>query len=62
MNNFWREFPEIDKDLMKIKNIIKESIRSNENIVEDPLLGLINSGGKTPASGLRAAFRKIWKV
>lgn len=52
MNNFWREFPEIDKDLMKIKNIIKESIRSNENIVEDPLLGLINSGGKL----LRPAF------
>lgn len=52
MNSFWGEFPELDKDLIEVRELLKKNVRSNEKIIEESLLELINSGGKM----LRPAF------
>lgn len=52
MDNFWSDFPEIYNDLAEVKKLLVKSVSSNEKIIEESLLNLINSGGKM----LRPAF------
>lgn len=52
MNKFWRDYPEVSKELDIIKNIIKKSVSSSEKYFEESFLPLIEDGGKM----LRPAF------
>lgn len=52
MSAFWKEYPDIENDLMKVKNIMLENVRCTEKNIEAALVDLINSGGKM----LRPAF------
>jgi heptaprenyl diphosphate synthase len=46
MDKFWDKYPHIQADLEKVINVMKDNARNKENIIEDALLDLINSGGK----------------
>lgn len=52
MSTFWKEYPEIESDLEKVKNIMMNNVKCSEKNIETALEKLINSGGKM----LRPAF------
>jgi len=52
MNSFWNEYPNIQSELEVVSKIIKNNIKTNEKVIENALLELLNSGGKL----LRPAF------
>lgn len=52
MNNFWNDYPNVQMELEAVSKIIKNNIKTNEKVIENALLELLNSGGKL----LRPAF------
>lgn len=52
MSEFWKGYPEILEELIDVKKIIKESIKSREKYIEESILPMVNGGGKM----LRPAF------
>lgn len=46
MLQLWEKYPHIKNDLENIKNIMKENINSGEKYIDEPILDLIDSGGK----------------
>lgn len=52
MEELWDGYPDLMDDLQNVKDVMKNSIKTNEKYIEKPLLDLINSGGKM----LRPAF------
>lgn len=52
MNSFWNKYPQLQSELEDVKDIMKKNVKTNEKYIEEPLLELIDSGGKM----LRPAF------
>ncbi|MBS4538879.1 polyprenyl synthetase family protein [Clostridium sp. D2Q-11] len=52
MNSFWDKYPQLQRELEDVKEIMKKNVKTNEKYIEKPLLDLIDSGGKM----LRPAF------
>lgn len=52
MNKFWRDYPALLEELNEVKDIIKQNIKSRENILEESILPMLENGGKM----LRPAF------
>lgn len=52
MNKFWKEYPQIEAELMTVNTIIKSNIKCREPFFETTIGNLVDSGGKM----LRPAF------
>lgn len=52
MSTFWKEYSDIENDLVKVKDIMLENVKCSEKNIESALISLIDSGGKM----LRPAF------
>lgn len=52
MNTFWDNYQGIKNELQDINRIMIENVKTSEKYIEEPLIDLINSGGKM----LRPAF------
>lgn len=52
MSTFWKEYTDVENDLIKVKDIMLENIKCSEKNIEAALRELIESGGKM----LRPAF------
>lgn len=52
MNRYWSKYPTLNIELNKVKEVIKNSIKSSESYIEEQLLPMIEPGGKM----LRPAF------
>lgn len=52
MNKFWSDYPKLNDELYKVKDIIKKNIKSREKILEESILPMLEGGGKM----LRPAF------
>lgn len=46
MQNFWSKYPEINKELKGVVNIIEKNAKCRDKIVEKSILELLHSGGK----------------
>lgn len=46
MNNVWNEYPNLNKDLEVVRDMIRKNVKCNEKTIETALLDLVNSGGK----------------
>lgn len=52
MNKFWSDFPQLNKELIDVSNIIKKNLKSRNKVMEEALTDLLSAGGKF----LRPAF------
>ena len=46
MKNFWNKYPEIDKEIQGVVNIIEKNAKCRDKIVEGSIIELLHSGGK----------------
>lgn len=44
--NFWAQFPEVNNKLNRVDDIIRASLKSHNNLLQNVSLELLNSGGK----------------
>lgn len=46
MSTFWKEYSDIENDLIKVKDIMLKNVKCSEKNIETALIELIDSGGK----------------
>lgn len=46
MHKFWNKYPEIEKEIQGVVNVIEKNAKCRDKIVEESILELLHSGGK----------------